>query len=178
MKILLEAPSSAIKSINMRWLESTLEKNGHYQLVQLVCWRLFWVMDKTCKHQVRKWSQQVIKADSETRWIIQRDAYVLQEIRALEGLGGADLRTTKPQLNAYKTELQRLNDCYWSKRKLTWNLKGKIYLTLFPGPSMHSEATKLGIFLHGSAMAVLDVVGAVVETVAAVIKLGHIVKNH
>lgn len=127
VKILLAVPESALaRSVDMRWLESVLEKHGHYQLAQLVRWKMFWTIDTHRINKIKRWSQRIVKADVEFRWILQREAYIQQEIGALKTLDGADLTITRNQLIAYETELQRLNGYYWKSRKLTGELKGNL----------------------------------------------------
>ena len=126
VKILVAMPDSACeKHRDMRWLESRLEERGHDQLAQIVRWKMFWALDMDKIDRFHMWSQQVVEADIEARWIIQREAYIQEEICALKRLGDTDL-VTNPQLNAYETELQRLNTCYWNNKKTIWKLEGNV----------------------------------------------------
>lgn len=67
----------------MRELESTLEDAGYIELAQVVRWRVFLNRDGD-RGLFLRWSQNLIQADIEARWIVQREIYVGKEVRALE----------------------------------------------------------------------------------------------
>ena len=78
-------PESATeKLVDMRWLESELEKHGHHQLSQLVRWNLYWNLGPVSREDIRKWSQELVKTDVEVRWVMQREAYVRGNPRVAE----------------------------------------------------------------------------------------------
>lgn len=67
--------------IDMRWLGSKLEQNSHHQLTLSVRWKMFWALDEDRRCEIRMWSQKIIKADIEARWVIQRQTYTKEEIK-------------------------------------------------------------------------------------------------
>lgn len=119
-----------MKYMDMRWLEFRLEERGHDQLGQIVRWNMFWKLDMDKIGCFLEWSQQVVEADIEARWILQREAYIQEEICALKRLDDRKL-VTNPQLSAYETELQRLNDCHWDSRKTIWKLEESLSTGVF-----------------------------------------------
>ena len=126
VKILLSMPDlNHVQPIDIRWLEFKLEECGHEKLVQILRMIIFWGSHKVLRDIFLNWSQQVVEADIEARWIVQREIYIQEEIGALKKLDDTDL-TTNPQLSAYETELQRLNTCFWDNRKTIWKLEGNL----------------------------------------------------
>lgn len=82
-KILLAMPATACKNKSgMRELESMLEDARYIQLAQTVRYRAFWNHDGD-RGKCLQWSQDLIEADIEARWIVQREIYVGEEFRAL-----------------------------------------------------------------------------------------------
>lgn len=80
VKILLAIPDSACKKrVWMRELESTLEDSGYIELAQVVRWRVFLNRDGD-RGVFLRWSQSLIEADIEARWIVQREVYVGEEV--------------------------------------------------------------------------------------------------
>lgn len=126
VKILLAMPHSAtLDLISMRWLECRLEEHGYHKLAQVLRWKMLFACDEDTKNRITAWSQKMVEADIEARWIIQRQTYIQEEIGALKRLNDTDL-VTMPQLHAYEAELQRLYDCYLGNRKFIWKLEGDV----------------------------------------------------
>lgn len=134
VKIVLAMPKSAKeKLVDMRWLESELEKHGHHQLSQIVRWQQYWNLDDIVSlEDSRVWSQKVVEADIEGRWIIQRETHVREEVRALQKsleLNDAECAgIRKHQLSAYEEEFQKLDSSYRAYQKRAWNLEGNVPL--------------------------------------------------
>lgn len=124
VKILLAIPDSTIKShVEIRWLESTLERCGYHQLAQLVRWRLFWLLGADYISASKQWSQRVVTSELELCWILQREAYIQEETELLRKLDDIDPAITSNQITAYETELRDLNGFYWGSIKLTAKIK-------------------------------------------------------
>lgn len=129
VKILLAMPDSAYKErVWMRELESTLENAGYIELAQVVRWRVFLNRDGD-RGVFLRWSQNLIEADIEARWIVQREICVGEEVRALEktmSLCPDGQKTTElsHQLNTYQEELQDLGKRYWIHSRSYWKLEG------------------------------------------------------
>lgn len=114
-KIVLAMPKSATnKFVDVRWLESKLEKHGHHQLSQVVRWNMFRNLDPVSRKNIREWSHAMVKTDIEVRWVMQREAYVREELHALRkllklyGPDRIDVRK-KHEIMGYSQELKELN---------------------------------------------------------------------
>lgn len=126
VKILLAMPQSATEDfVGMRWLECRLEEQGHLKLAQVLRWEMLLGCDESTKDRITAWSQKIVEANIEARWIMQRKTYIQEEIVVLKGLTDTE-SAALPQLHAYEAEIQRLHDCYWANWKLTWKLQGDV----------------------------------------------------
>lgn len=131
VKILLAMPVSACENRGgMRELENTLEDAGYIQLAQIVRFRFFWNNDANDGgRKALEWSHGIIEADIEARWIVQREIYVGEEVRALDKAmalcaDGQKATELYQQLNTYQTELQDLDKRYWNQSRRHWRLEG------------------------------------------------------
>lgn len=130
VKILLVIPPSvANKTIDMRRLESTLEESGHVELAQIVRWHRFWESDTVNTDTFLQWSQKIVEADIKSRWILQRETYVQEEVHALQkslAIDDKDDSTQSHQLGVYEAELEGLKTQSWAHKKHAWNLEGNV----------------------------------------------------
>lgn len=83
---LMAMPEEATKNLpRLRILEAYLEIDGYSQLAQIIRWHIFWEnTPKDRRSQYLEWSQRVIEADIEGRWIVQREKYLQEEVQALQ----------------------------------------------------------------------------------------------
>ena len=132
VKIVLAMPKSATnKLVDVRWLESKLEKHGHHQLCRVVRWNMFWNLDTVSRKNIREWSHAMVKTDIEVRWVMQREAYVREKLHALRkllklyGPDSIDVRK-KHEIMGYSEELKDLNLLYHAYQKRIWKLKGDV----------------------------------------------------
>ncbi|OJJ37149.1 hypothetical protein ASPWEDRAFT_441354 [Aspergillus wentii DTO 134E9] len=123
-------PSSRTQDIR-EWLEDRLEQNGHFLFVQLMRYQLL-QGNHPNKLEKLKWCQGVVEADIEGRWIVQRDVYVQEEMKALKASleqsehDFKQERKKASQLSTYETELKKLHDRYWFHDRRIWKLEAGI----------------------------------------------------
>lgn len=109
---------------DLLWFESMLNSLGYDSLTQTIRWKFSRTMVSGSDRLLHmEWAQKVVEADIKTRWIAQRQEYVKEEVLALrKALGLCKDDEKEVQLEAYKVELQRLDNEYWAHSHLTWTL--------------------------------------------------------
>lgn len=123
---------AANNSTQMQQMESRLEDAGLARLAQVLRGRSYNLLENN-KKQNREWAHRAVVLDIEARWIVQREAYVQEEARALSKalMLSEDKEQSSPEIQAYENELEELNDSYWKYTRLHGALEGNIPLGIF-----------------------------------------------
>lgn len=132
---LFDMPLSAIRNIQkLKLLEADLEYAGYPELARILRWLSFCGnVSEDGRKQNTEWSQSVVILDTKGRWVVQRERYLHEEVQALEKSlvlstddDKEDMGASQRQLDAYKKELQCLNDEYNTLYRQIWQLEGDI----------------------------------------------------
>lgn len=126
MDIFRQAPKSIFNDKNgLKLLEAQVCSAGLFELTQYIRYIHYLVLYDT--RHAREWCQSFIEVDIEGRWIVQREIYIREQIRAMhKALELPSSTTERSKIDAYENELERLNDKYWLHYRKSWKIKGNV----------------------------------------------------
>ena len=128
-RIIHSIPDCAAKnSTQMRRIESKLEDAGLTSLAQAVRQKMCCALGEDIQKRHRQWAHRAVVLDIEARWIVQREAYLQEEARALSKslMLSEDREQSSPELQECENELEQLNNLYWKYTRLNGALEGDI----------------------------------------------------
>lgn len=123
------------KQSKLLWLESKLDEAGHIKMAQFIRFALY---NEEDNESDMDWCSRIIRADVKARWLVQREAYLIEEVQALhkslsllplnadEAVCAAAATQAEFKLKMYEKELRLLDNAYWAHKKHIWLLEAGI----------------------------------------------------
>ena len=120
------------KHSELLWFESKLDEASHIETAQFIRFALYKEEDN---EDDTNWCSRVIREDVKARWLVQREAYLNEEVQALrkslsllppkadEAVSATAAAKAESKLRVYEKELRHLNNAYWTHKKHIWLLE-------------------------------------------------------
>lgn len=167
------------KQSKLLWLESKLDEAGHIKMAQFIRFALY---NEEDNESDMDWCSRIIRADVKARWLVQREAYLIEEVQALhkslsllplnadEAVCAAAATQAEFKLKMYEKEYRLLDNAYGPTRNTSGSLKPvSLYQQLDEPMKRAGRTSQIGIYPNGCAATVLAVGGAV-DGVAGAVK--------